>query len=1140
MSGHGGAQRLLTPSKVTAWLDCAHFFTLQHEVDDGTRAKPGGGMGEFAELLMAKGLEHERACLDAYRAEHDDVHEVPDRDKHEPFADWVARVGDVLSLGHRVVYQMPFVHHGMRGIADFLLRVDLPDGAFTYEPVDAKLARKEAKPGHALQLCFYAEAITAQGWPSPPNVHIWLGSGRVETIRLADIRAYWARIRRQLSVALEPEPDAPPTRPVKCTHCGLCAFAEVCEAEWRAADALQFVAGIRATESATMEADQVPTMAALAELDRPINGFDPERQALLVKQASLQVQARNAPDQLPPFELLPTDGPEGSALGLGALPEPDDGDVILDYEGHPFWQPEAGLFFLFGLLTKKGSEWVYDAWWAHDLDGEGVRTKQLIDYLAARREQHPGMHVYHYNHTERSALERLAADHGADQVLLSQLVQTGMFVDLLQVVRHGLIAGVESYGLKHMERFAEYERSHDIDAGAGAVVEYERFMHTSNGEALARIAAYNEDDVRATLALREWLIGLRDPTAPWRAAVIEQPEHEDTELDEQVAALHAFAPDSDEYLLADLLGYWLREGRANTAQLMAQLQKDGDELRADPTALGGLMFVRVLDRFGKRGKPLKSPGAEFVLPPQPIGDKLRPGNGSFGVSVCFQGGEGMAGWANVLEVDEANGRLVLEWSERSQELGVFPESVVLNPWVRPKPKPESLSAVASGVLAGDPAPSAARAILSAAPPAFTADNGPEGGLFTDDVGDVMRWVLHLDHTCVPIQGPPGTGKTWMGAHLVHALVKAGRRVGITATSHHAIDNLLREIVDVFTKAGDIDLLSAIRKGAGDETPDIPQITCTDDNAQCESSVYNLVAATGWLFARDGMADHPVDVLIIDEAGQLGLADALSAARSAKNVVLLGDPQQLGQVVQASHPGRSGASVLEHALGPSVATVPPDRGVFLTETRRMHPDVCHFISHQIYEGRLGWHESCERQGTDEGTGLRWLRAHHTGCSTESTEEADLVVAEVQRLLGKGWTDADGVAGTLAATDFMVVAPYNDQVRLLRKALDAAGLHGVRVGTVDKFQGQQAPVVFFTMTTSTADDMPRDSGFLFSRNRLNVALSRARCLAYVVCTDELLNSRARDIDEMKLIATLCAAVDYAGGCPHGSAADPREAL
>jgi uncharacterized protein len=326
-----------------------------------------------------------------------------------------------------------------------------------------------------------------------------------------------------------------------------------------------------------------------------------------------------------------------------------------------------------------------------------------------------------------------------------------------------------------------------------------------------------------------------------------------------------------------------------------------------------------------------------------------------------------------------------------------------------------------------------------------------------------------------------------------------------------------------------------RKGVKPSTPKWPGLK-EASNEQCASGAFDLVAGTTWLFANEAMAAAPVDVLIVDEAGQLGLADAIAATRSAKNVVLLGDPLQLPQVSQATHPGGAGRSVLEHVLGDQ-ATVPPDRGVFLSQTRRMHPDVCRFISDEIYEGRLHSHPSCANQGTEFGTGLRWLQAHHEGCATKSVEEGELLVAELERLLGTEWTDSDDKVSTLQPHDFMVVAPYNDQVRHLQAELDGhPTLAGVRVGTVDKFQGQQARVVFFTMTSSSADDMPRGADFLFSRNRLNVALSRAKCLAYVVCTDELLNSRARDIEDMKLISTLCAAVEYSSR-PSSSDLNPQ---
>ncbi len=353
---------------------------------------------------------------------------------------------------------------------------------------------------------------------------------------------------------------------------------------------------------------------------------------------------------------------------------------------------------------------------------------------------------------------------------------------------------------------------------------------------------------------------------------------------------------------------------------------------------------------------------------------------------------------------------------------------------------------------------------------------------------------------------------------------AGKRVGITAMSHHAIDNLLDEVIDVFTDQGDLSELSAVRRVADPKTGPLGSVTYTSSNSRCAKDGVNLVAGTTWLFSGNDMAAAPVDVLIVDEAGQLALADALAASRSAHNLLLLGDPLQLAQVSQGSHPGGGGDSVLEHVLAGD-ATISADRGVFLPETRRMHPEVCAFISEQIYEGRLSTHSSCENQGTDFGTGLRWLRAAHVGRSTESPEEAEIVALQIEQMTGSAWIDKTGKERQLGPDDFMVVAPYNDQVAMIRERRDSRPLtRDVRVGTVDKFQGRKAPVVFFTMTSSSASDMKRGPDFLFSRNRLNVAVSRARCLAYLVCTEGLLDTRARDIESMRLLSTLCSFVEY----------------
>jgi uncharacterized protein len=1118
--------RLLTPSKITAWLDCAHFLSLRHEVDGGLRDQPQHMFGEMARMLAAKGLAHEAQVLARYRTQGRRVFVIPDRGD-QSFDRWVSGLGDVLRQGHEVIFQMPFVHDGIRGVADFLERVEGRDGVVTYEPVDAKLARNAAKPGHVLQLCFYAEAIAAQTGLQPEHVHIELGSGSRETIRVDDVLPYWRRLRGRLAALVaEPPPEA--TKPEPCDHCGFCEFEKVCESEWRAADSLVHVAGVHRSDRRRLEHAGVSTIAGLAALDRPVEDYDPERLGRAVRQAGLQVQARGEPGSPPPFEVRdlhtvtgdpPPEGadPTGSVLtGFAALPEPDEGDVFLDFEGHPFWKADVGLFFLFGLIEQEGGEWAYRPFWAHDQDAEKQATAELVNYLSDRRSRFPAMHIYHYNHTERTSLMRLAADYAVAELDLENLVGTGAFVDLLPVVTGGVQVGVESYGLKHIERLTGFERSHDIDRGAGAVIEYEHWTTDRDADRLTRIARYNEDDVRATRAVRDWLVDHRPEGVQWRPAVLE-PEPSDPDLDTRIEALHAHGPGTPEHLMGDLLGYWRREKRVVAADCLRLSTAEIPEQMESIGAIAGLRFREFRDRVNDRtGRALKWPAAVFTFPEQPLDPDLRKGS-----RMILPLQERQWAFFTVDAVDPAAGTISLVWNQEATDLGVFPSHLVHYVYYHEGAKLAALADLADQLLAGQ-AEGVGHAILRNEPPAFLPGRGPADGLLTGGYQQVCSWVPHLDGSYLPVQGPPGTGKTFTGAHIIRTLVKLDKRVGVTAMSHQAIDNQMKAVVDRFAEAGDT--LRAVRKADGGPVDGIDYV---DDNTRCATGGYDVVAGTPWLFASPVMRDNPVDVLVVDEAGQLGLADTLAATISASNVILLGDPQQLPQVAQAVHPNRSGVSALEHLLGEGVHTFPPDRGVLLDVTWRMHPHVCGFISDVMYDGRLTSEPSCAAQTTSAGTGLRWIRAEHVDRSTASPEECSIVVDTIAGLLGTDWTDQKGVRQPLTPRDIIVVTPYNDQRRLIGDQLRAdAATAAIEVGTVDKFQGREAAVVIFSMATSSAEFMPRDADFLFSKNRLNVAISRARCLAYLICTDELLDARARDVEQMTLIAALCSFVERAG--------------
>lgn len=1111
-------ERLITPSKITAWLECSHFLSLRNRADAGTLRVEPRPLGSLADLLIEKGAQHERNCLQELEDDGRSVYQVPGRNPDETFLRWVERIGNPMQDGHDVIYQMPLVHEGIRGIADFLIRKEGVEGYCSYEPVDAKLTRIEGKPGHVLQLCFYADALEALTGRVPSEMHLWLGSGVSESLRVEEFRPYWRRLRRQLATLLDQD-DITETRPEPCTHCDYCEFNPLCDAQWRNEDSLVYVANIRTPERHALEREGVRTVVELSTRAGSVPELHDENLERLVRQAALQVTSREHPEEAPVYELVvPSEDPV-FGHGFELLPAPDNGDVFFDFEGHPFWSAQNDLFFLSGLRYRDDvGEWCYDARWAHDLDAQALMVKELVEFFAERRTTFPNMHVYHYNHTERSSLERLTRGTETES-LFGSLAATGLFVDLYVVAKNAFQVGTESYGLKSLEHLTGFERHGGIEQGAGAVVVYDNYMTAKDPALLEEIARYNEDDVAATMALRDWIVARRPDEIEWRDAVLEQ---FDTSLDtdDLVERLKSYGEHSAEHLLGDLLNYWRRERLANTEPKFAQAASDFAMLYGDPDFIANLSFQGFEEVISK-GAPAIN--AHFTWLEQPVSTIFNEKR-----NILFTGVGVERGYGYLPEIDLENRALTMRWRERHEEAGGLPSVLTFDDYVGPMEKPGVLFHLAEQIVHPDPADPPSRvsmALLARERPRFIRGFGPESGLFSDDLESTLRWVGELDESYVAVQGPPGSGKTYSGSHIIYALIKSGKRVGITAMSHAAIDNLFDATYEVFAENGELGLLRALRRGKKPKIGALEGVRYAASGNDAESTAFNLVAGTTWLWARPQLRPFPVDVLVVDEAGQLALADAVASANGAKNLILLGDPLQLSQVAQAEHPDGSGASVLEHILGEQ-ATLPEDQGVFISETRRMHPDVCRFISNQIYEGRLSSHESCAQQGTEFGTGLRWLEALHTNRSTESPEEADIVISQVTAMLGTPWVNQRGEEAPLRAEDFMVVAPYNDQVRLLRGAFDRTPrLRGVQVGTVDKFQGREAPVVFFTMTTSSGEDMPRGPEFLFSRNRLNVAVSRARCLAYLVCTEQLLNSRARTIDEMRLIGTLSAFVEYA---------------
>ena len=1139
-----GDNLLFSATDLINFLECEHLTWLDLEATH-QRLTAEPKRADAAKLVARKGREHERRYLEGLRAEGNGLVEIPDAAP----AVAIEATLQAMRSGAEVIHQAALRDGLWRGYADFLERLDgvaTDLGEFGYEAADTKLARR-VKPYFLLQLCLYSELIgSAQGRP-PELMHVALGTGERESFRVADFSAYFRRIRRHLEELLAAGLDE--TYPDPVEHCALCRWSDLCDGRRLADDHLSLVAGMGRVQVTRLAERGITTVARLAssgadERPRRVGADTFER---LRQQARLQVSERDTGEQS--YELLAPAPERGFAL----LPEPDEGDVFFDIEGDPFY--DDGLEYLFGVAWREGSEERFRAFWGTDRRQERLAFQAFVDWVGERRRRYPNMHIYHYASYEPTALKRLMGLHATREDEVDGLLRGRVMVDLYRVVHQGLRISKPSYSIKKVEAFYMPEREASVTDGEDSILKFEEWLDSGDGELLDWIERYNEEDCVSTLRLRDWLLERRSECAahhgheiPWRpCGAAEVPEAQAEELGE-VARLQrslweglseepSELPDEERprWLLGQLLDYHRREDKPAWWELFARLERTEEDLReldgealaciepdGEPAAIGG--------RSPSARQPMHFPAQEHKVRSgtylDPFSAKREP-NGALNPFSCHK-------W-EVLEIDDAQGTLSLKVTPTLKDAplprALIPGRPIPNEVQREALRELARAGSAEGLDSETAPHRAARALLCRELPRSTA-LAPAAALQDDghELDRTRAIARGLDRSYLFIQGPPGSGKTYTGAMLILDLLAAGRRVGIAAPTHKAISNLLAEIEEHappgrpfagLKKSGDDDCFQSNRAEPLIGNAKSPAAFPTETGVE-------LMAGTAWLWCREQMRET-VDYLVIDEAGQVSLADALAMATSARNVILLGDPLQLAHVSQAIHPEGSGVSILEHLLG-SNGTIPRDRGVFLDQSRRMHGDVCDFISRAIYEDRLTSVDFCDNQRIDAdgpltGTGVRALLVDHDANTRSSPEEAAVVTERIDELIGARYTMADGTSRDLKAGDMMVVSPYNAQVRCLRERLDAAGLDDVSVGTVDKFQGQEAPVVFFSMATSSGEEIPRNVEFLYSRNRLNVAVSRAKCLAVLVCNPNLLTIRCRSIEQMRLVNALCLLVELA---------------
>lgn len=1102
---------LLSPSTLNGFLGCEYQAYLNFP-------KRRASLKEHLRppqlrLLQERGDRHEVDVLDQIRADKDVVEIVSDgRSVEERSADTLA----AMEAGRAVIYQGCLVTDGWRGYPDFLIRVDSPSGKWdwSYEVFDAKLARSP-EPRHIYQLLFYSEALEEAQGVRPKSMHLIVGSGETESFSPDDFSAYADRIRDAFVLRYEElASGAEPAYPYPVAACDFCDWWKYCDDKRREDDHLSLTAGLQRSQGLKLEDVGIHTVNELASIDpeKVSAGVNRDTLSKLHEQADLQNTSRDLDRPLHAL-LVPE-----YERGLVRLPSPSDGDVFFDFEGDPYWGDE-GLEYLFGSWHRENDDWKYTPIWAKDRTEERAATEQWIDWIVERLRDFPDMHIFHFNSTEQTKLKSLTQRHATREEELDDLLRRKIFVDLLGITRQSARIGVESYGLKAVEAVYGFERNEEID-GVGSLWRWQRFLEDQDDKWLDEISAYNADDCMSTHDLYSWLLERKPeaesefgiqlgeleplPEKPLsdRAVLVQErteeirellvgdlPENESEDTDEQRARRLVFA----------LTGYHRREQKPGWWEFFDRLSKVPAEfLEEDNESLAGLELTEIDEDNNVW---------VFTYPEQE--HKMKPASSAIDAVTERS--------MSIDELDDRARRLTVKIGRKSRE----EPPVVLMPKgpLGASNQEDSVYEFSKRVAeVGLDGADAQFDLTLRRPPRFI-DGAPELVEGHVDVDRLAEQIAALDGSVLVVQGPPGTGKTYSGSHAAVRLVDRGLKVGVMSTSHAAIDNFLKECDEV---ADDLEVeFSGWHKGGDYESDRFRPVSKVDSDELSE----DLHSGTAWHWSRPEIAES-VDVLFIDEAGQVSLADAVAVARAAKNVVLLGDPQQLPHVSQGTHLFGSGASVLEHMLG-DAKTISSDRGVFLDETWRMHPDLCDFVSRSMYDGRLTSEEKCANQLVEStgctGTGIRMIEIEHADNRSRSVEEAEWIAEEVDRLVGGGtFCDRKGKTRPISLEDVLVVAPFNAQVRCLKEHLP----DGARVGTVDKFQGQQAPVVIFSMASSSGDDVSRGLSFLMNSNRLNVAISRAQALAIVVCSPSLFTARCSQVQDMKLVNMLCRIADEAG--------------
>ena len=1034
---------------------------------------------------------------------------------------------DAIKKGFKLIYKAFFIDHDFRGECDFLIRVERKSnlGEYSYEVYDTKIT-KNLKSKHVLQITGYSYLISKEQGLMPLKMHLIDGANKIHNYKVSEFIDYFLYSKENFEKFL---PIAKKTNlyPEKCSSCPMCPWLDECEKKWVNENYINQVCGIISSQVQKLKKENIKTISNLAEAN-PIeikSKINLVTKIKLVNQAKLQEHKRLT-NEIKTVLLTPEIN-----RGFYKMPEPNEGDLFYDIEGFP--QSESRPFeylhgvYFFNKGKKEFKKFVINN---YDILEEKRIFIELINFFKDHFDKYPDAYLYHYNNYEKRALKDLSISYSSvfpeGQYFIDSLLRQEKFIDLYLVVSQCIQTTEKDLSLKTIEIFYRKQRSSAVKSADESIKLFDHWCSTNESHLMEEIINYNKEDCISTHDLRQFLLTKRPKELPWFSQTHEEKDQnkdkKDFEINENLLIEKLESKrnqENKEFInnLIDLVGFHRREAKPSNWAYYDRKEKSPEELEDDPECIGNCTLIKEIDSGDSlKNKDLKR---KFKYKFNTQNFKIKEGDYALDIFTDHNFGK----IQTISEIDDDENYIEIV----TQDNGEMPVNLNLGP--APSPSTvviaEALNRFIKSYLDENIIRyKCADDFLRKKLPDINFSKAGQSIIDYEKniIEESIKVIKNLNSSYMLIQGPPGSGKTYTSAKIILSLLKEGKKIGVTSNSHKAINNLLEKI----EKDAQIEefVFDGIKVASNKEDKFLGKNIKSISSLKKLSENYNLYAGTAWLFSKD-LFDQKLDYLFIDEAGQVSLANTFAIATSAKNLVLIGDQMQLSQPIKGIHVGNSGKSSLDFLLGEQ-DTIPAEQGIFLNQTRRLNSKICAYISSSFYDSRLKPHPITKTRNVDlklkniGNEGIFYLPMIHENCMQKSDEEVEIVKNFFEEIKGKDSID-EGKKKIITADDIMIVAPFNMQVNNFKRKFKTENL---RVGTIDKFQGQESKVVFISMTSSDPENLPRHKEFFFSRNRLNVAISRGQCVAVILFNPNLLLANCNKINEMRLVNNFCKLLQY----------------